>query len=218
MNVQQMQSNNYIHTSQSGLVLEPDSRKNWCVWLVYFANRRYLYHHSLPCLWWLAMCKKENPSIFMETAIVVPPCKCAVYRKFQKSGLSNNSLPACFKFDFSDHAPWLSRRPTLKILLHYACVSHTKTRPIICCTYSIALYCRATTVSPAIKHHLSGLQIRMGQGYMPQVHSDLHGIKVILSVTVTIPYKYLSQNKWLSICSQENNYILSFPSMQTSQF
>ena len=41
-----------------------------------------------------------------------------------------------------------------------------KTRLIICCTYSIALYCRAITVSPAIKHHLSGPQIQMAQGYM----------------------------------------------------
>ena len=29
--------------------------------------------------------------------IVVPPSKHAVYRKFEKSGLSNNSLPACFE-------------------------------------------------------------------------------------------------------------------------
>jgi len=29
--------------------------------------------------------------------IVVPPSKYAVYRKFEKSGLSNNSLPACFE-------------------------------------------------------------------------------------------------------------------------
>jgi len=29
--------------------------------------------------------------------IVVPPSKYAVYRKFKKSGLSNNSLPACFE-------------------------------------------------------------------------------------------------------------------------
>ena len=54
----------------------------------------------------------------------------------------------------------------------------------------MALYCRAITMSPAIKHHLSGPQIRMGQGYMPKVHlSGLHGIKVILSVTIS--YKYL---------------------------
>ena len=40
------------------------------------------------------------------------------------------------------------------------------------------------------KHYLSGPQIRMGQGYMPKVHlSGLHGIKVILSVTIS--YKYL---------------------------
>jgi len=29
--------------------------------------------------------------------MVVPPSKYAVYRKFKKSGLSNNSLPACFE-------------------------------------------------------------------------------------------------------------------------
>jgi len=29
--------------------------------------------------------------------IVVPPSTYAVYRKFKKSGLSNNSLPACFE-------------------------------------------------------------------------------------------------------------------------
>ena len=64
---------------------------------------------------------------------------------------------------------------------------------LIGCTYSIALYCRAITVSPAIKHHLSGPQIQMGEVYMPKVHlSGLHGIKVILSIT--IPYKYF-QNK-----------------------
>jgi len=44
-------------------------------------------------------------------------------------------------------------------------------------------------MSPAMKHHLSGPQIRMGWGYMPKVHlSGVHDIKVILSVT--IPYKY----------------------------
>ena len=57
-------------------------------------------------------------------------------------------------------------------------VSHAKTRPIICCTYSIASYCRTITISPAIKHHLNSP--RMGQGYMPEVClSGLHGIKVI---------------------------------------
>ena len=45
-------------------------------------------------------------------------------------------------------------------------------------------------MSPAIKHHLSGPQIRMGQGDIPKVHlSGLHDIKVILSVT--IPYSIL---------------------------
>jgi len=29
--------------------------------------------------------------------IVVPPAKYVVYRKLKKSGLSNNSLPACFE-------------------------------------------------------------------------------------------------------------------------
>ena len=28
---------------------------------------------------------------------VIPPSKYAVYRKFNESGLSNNSLPACFE-------------------------------------------------------------------------------------------------------------------------
>ena len=57
-------------------------------------------------------------------------------------------------------------------------------------TNSIALYCRAITMLPAIKHHLSSPQTWMGQqGYMPKVRpSGMHDIMLY----VTIPCTYLS--------------------------
>ena len=58
---------------------------------------------------------------------------------------------------------------TENLRLVVSCVSHAKTRCIKSVVpKSIALCCRAITMSPATKHHLSSPQIRMGQGYIPK--------------------------------------------------
>jgi len=68
-----------------------------------------------------------------------------------------------------------SRRLRMKLLLYY--VKPCKLYTLTYCTNSLALYCRAIMMLPAIKHHLSSPQIRMGQGYMPKVClSGMHGI------------------------------------------
>jgi len=71
-----------------------------------------------------------------------------------------------------------------------------KTRSLMCCTYSIALYCRTITMSPAKKQHLSSPQFWMGQVYRPKVcpfRSAWHQGHTICNLSLAINLSLLSE-------------------------
>ena len=130
----------------------------------------YLAYGDLHCA--KSFMKIHPFSRKLDTAL--HPSKYAVYRKFKKSGLSNNSLPACFEIGlFGIIFLRLSLMAIVSVVSHLSAVqktktenfivlcviSHTKYIPITYCTNTIALYSRAITMLPAIKHHLSSPQI-----------------------------------------------------------
>ena len=74
----------------------------------------------------------------METAAnSCTPCKYAVYRKFQKSGLSNNIVCLhVLKLDFWDHTPHTSS--IVSVVSHSSAVQKTKTEnfAVLCVSHT----------------------------------------------------------------------------------
>ena len=147
----------------------------------------------LPCLWWLALCKKfhENPSIFTETGYICTPFTICSLQEMQKSGLSNNSLPACFEIGlFRIIFLRLTLTAIVSVVSHSSVVWKTKTENfiVLCMCKPHKLY----THNLLYQHHSIVLQSYYnvtsyktsqqstdlnGQGYMPKVSlSAMHGI------------------------------------------